>query len=220
MRSYKQCKSTGFSMIELLITMSILVVLLAIAAPGFQEMIKRDRVASSSNQILTAINYARTQAITQNTRVTICPSNDVESCISNPTASDWNSQWIVFTDSGTSNGNGTVGTVDTIDASDLSDPANWQEEILRVYDALPNQDYIYADDAIKSYISFIGDGSPRDGDYIEINSTKSKFAYCPQKQATPDARIITISRAGRASVFAYDENNAADKTFITAICDG
>lgn len=56
----------GFTLIELMLTIVILAVLLAIAVPSFTNIAGKNRLKSAAERLSTEIDFARTQAIAQN----------------------------------------------------------------------------------------------------------------------------------------------------------
>jgi len=105
------CK--GVTLLELMITMIVVGILAGLAAPSFSAAIKNNRMTTQLNELFTFLSYARSEAIKRNVSVTVCKSNDMNSCGGN-----WQNGWIVFVD------NDRDGSVDSID------------EILRVHEAL------------------------------------------------------------------------------------
>lgn len=95
-------RSSGFTLMELLVTIAVVGVLLAIAVPSFQSLFNRNRVATVVNDFLSGLYYARTEGIRKALPATICMSNNQTSCTGN---SGWANGWIVWTDI---NSNGTL----------------------------------------------------------------------------------------------------------------
>ncbi|KAA1161265.1 MULTISPECIES: prepilin-type N-terminal cleavage/methylation domain-containing protein [Pseudoalteromonas] len=68
-------KSLGFTLLEVLITMTIIGILTAVAAPSFITFIKRDRLVTNSNQLHSVFKFARSEAIKRNQSVSLKTSN-------------------------------------------------------------------------------------------------------------------------------------------------
>lgn len=75
-------RTLGFTLVEALVTVSILGILLAVAAPSFVDWIATQRVKSSASELLTDIRFARGEAIKRNARTVIAFRNvsDVQTC--------------------------------------------------------------------------------------------------------------------------------------------
>jgi type IV fimbrial biogenesis protein FimT len=56
----------GFTMIELIVTMSVAAILAAIAVPGFVAISQGERRIAEVNDMVLALNYARSEAVKQN----------------------------------------------------------------------------------------------------------------------------------------------------------
>ena len=56
-------KKTGFTLVEMLITLSILAVLLAVTAPSFNNLMSSSKMVSNANGMIGAFKYARLEAI-------------------------------------------------------------------------------------------------------------------------------------------------------------
>jgi type IV fimbrial biogenesis protein FimT len=85
---------SGFTLIELMITVSIAGILLAIAVPSFTSTIKSNRLTANANQLVTALNLARSEAIKRGKQVTVRSTS---------ISTSWEGGWDVFVDI---NGNG------------------------------------------------------------------------------------------------------------------
>ena len=62
-------KHNGFTLIELLITLTIAAILLSIGVPSFQYVIQSNRVSTQTNELVTALSVARTEAVRRNLSV-------------------------------------------------------------------------------------------------------------------------------------------------------
>lgn len=63
--------SRGFTLIELLITVAILAILLGVGVPSFVDYIRNSRVSTQVNELATALNFARSEAVTRGDDVTV-----------------------------------------------------------------------------------------------------------------------------------------------------
>ncbi|MEW6132415.1 MAG: GspH/FimT family pseudopilin [Pseudomonadota bacterium] len=97
---------SGFTLVELMVTLAVLTIILAIAVPGVGGFVSNQRVRSQADSMLASLALARNESITQNLRVTLCPSGNGTSC-----TGTWSQGWIVFRDGGTA---GTVDVGDTV----------------------------------------------------------------------------------------------------------
>lgn len=93
--------SRGFTLIELLVTLSIAAILLTVAVPNFITFVQNNRLAGQANDLVTMLNYARSEAVKRNQNITVCSSTTGTSCAGSTT---WDSGLIVFVDN---NVNGT-----------------------------------------------------------------------------------------------------------------
>lgn len=100
----------GFTLIELIITLTIAGILLAVAMPSLSGIIQNHRLSGQANDLIADLNIARSEAIKRAVNVTVCkqdPAQTIPSCNASSTAS-WTSGWIIFIDSD-SNGQVTAG---------------------------------------------------------------------------------------------------------------
>ncbi len=91
-----QTRSRGFNLIELLTTLALTSVSLAILVPSWAAFAERSQITSVSNQLLNHLRYARNAAVTHNRMISLCPSDDGASCSGDPFG--WQHGYLVFED--------------------------------------------------------------------------------------------------------------------------
>ncbi len=65
---------TGFTLLELLATIAVVAIIASLAVPSFQNMIAKQRVRSAGNDLVTSLNFARSEAVKRNATVIVKPS--------------------------------------------------------------------------------------------------------------------------------------------------
>jgi type IV fimbrial biogenesis protein FimT len=110
-------KEPGFTLVELLITIVVLTILLAAGVPSFQAFIKNNRVTGQTNDLVSAIQLARSEALKRGTNAVVCASDDQATCTDDKDT--WADGWIVFSDFDPSDGaDPDVGTGKCVDEED------------------------------------------------------------------------------------------------------
>ncbi|HPM42549.1 MAG TPA: GspH/FimT family pseudopilin, partial [Candidatus Omnitrophota bacterium] len=71
-------RNNGFTLIDLIITLSVMSILLTIGLPSVSTQIQNARVKAATNSLLEAINLTRSQAVFANKRATIRKQNEWE----------------------------------------------------------------------------------------------------------------------------------------------
>jgi type IV fimbrial biogenesis protein FimT len=66
-------RQRGVTLVELLVTMSILVILLTVGVSGMTTLVKRNTRATEVNTMVGHLNYARAQAVLRATDIAVCP---------------------------------------------------------------------------------------------------------------------------------------------------
>lgn len=83
----------GFTLVELMVTVAILAIVLAIAVPSFQGLIRDQQATTVANEVVSAIALARSEAIKRNRNVTVCRRNAAGTDCDSGT--NWAAGWAV-----------------------------------------------------------------------------------------------------------------------------
>jgi type IV fimbrial biogenesis protein FimT len=174
----------GFSILELMVAISVLAVLLATGVPSFVQIIRNNRITAQSNELVSALNVARSESIKRGIPVSVCSSADGATCAGSAT---WGTGWIVFTD-----GLGAAGAVNP------AVPVETGDEILQVWPAVQGglQLNSVAGTApvsvARNFVQYSSTGMPS-----PIAATN--FSLFKSGAPASSARCITVSTAGRIS---------------------
>lgn len=174
----KQLQS-GFTIIELMITLMLVAVLLTLGVPSFSNTIEQNKLSTKINDLISTLQYARSESVKTGKRITVCKSNTGTSCVA--AAAGYESGWIVFEDDSPSDGN--------IDAG---------EQLLKVHEALDSNVTLRGNPSFVNFISYLPSGG--------VTSTNpGHFVMCKDSN-TAKSRAVFINTAGRTRV-AKDTGN-------------
>lgn len=175
----KFAANNGFTLIELMITLVVVIILVAIAAPSFNSMIRDNRAATQANNLLASLQTARSESINRGVQVTMRRSSNTNSV--------WEDGWRIFTDW---DGDGVFdGDLDEKDCSIEN-----QDCLLMEQPALSNNITLRTGGNYTVGVMFLPSGEVRRAGGAIGNDT---FALC-----IPDTnrRDIIINAGGRARI--------------------
>jgi type IV fimbrial biogenesis protein FimT len=169
-------RANGFTLLELLVVVTAMLVLLLVAAPSMSAVVNSIRLTSASNNFLSHMYLARSEAIKRNARVALCKSADGATCAS---SGGWEQGWVVFHDT---NNNG------LLDAG---------EPVIARQQALPAALRLTGNQNVAKYVSFEPSGATRTvGGAFQAGT----LTLCRQSVASNEARQIILNAVGRPRV--------------------
>ena len=181
-------KHTGFTLIELMITLAVLAIMFTVGLPKMSIFFKSNRMVTNTNDLLAGLNIARSEAIKVGGRVTICKSANAGSASpACTTTGGWEQGWFVFVDSDSTKGS----------YSSANDGA-----VLRVNSGASGSEVtitVPSTDNIGNFVSFTSRGVPKASNGA---SQSGVFQICDDrglKNASGNvvARGIVLGASGR-----------------------
>lgn len=160
----------GFTLIELIITLSIAGILMVVAVPAMTKFINNNRLSTVTNDFVGDLSLARSEALKRGSQAGVCKGNS-SGCAGGGTA--WTSGWIVFAD---------VDENETWSANDV---------LLRVREALPPSTAITLSTGSNNAIIYGSQGQVSQG-------APETVLVCNSK--TNRRREIALITAGRHTV--------------------
>lgn len=186
----------GFTLYELLITLLVVGVVLALGVPNMAAFTQNSRMTSSANDMHAAFQLARTESARAKTNITICASSN--SLAVTPTCTGtWNEGYIVFVDT-----DGNVARAST-------------EAILRRHGPA-ERGVIFAVENDATFFSFASTGLGR-GD-VGGNTAVTRVVMCDDRGniigagGNSAARLFVATPLGRATIV---RDTAAIATALT-----
>ncbi|MCP5132162.1 MAG: GspH/FimT family pseudopilin [Gammaproteobacteria bacterium] len=177
-------RKCGFTLLELIMTLAIAAIVITLGVPGFQEVIRNNRITAQTNELITALNLARSEAIKRGVPVTMCKTSYSVTATSPPTAcntsADWQQGWIIYADPGSNDG-----VIKTSEG----------DEILRVKEAMPTGFKLGTGGTFTNWIAYLPTGFNRGSGGLG-NDT---FRLCLDGNQQTGKEII-VNQAGRAWV--------------------
>ncbi|GAB6049938.1 hypothetical protein JCM16106_07820 [Hydrogenophilus islandicus] len=161
-------RARGFTLVELMVTVAVAAVVLALAVPSFQTTLRNHRLTTYANEFIAALNLARTEAIRRGQPVVVCKSQDGNTCLEG--GNKWEVGWIAFVDLNGDDKRQTTGST--------------PEPLLRVWPALPAGFTLRPNNNFDNYLRYGPDGSA---------NNFGTFALCYQNNRV-DAKAIVITR--------------------------
>lgn len=157
----------GFTLPELIITLTIIGILTVLAYPSFATLLRNTRVNTATEQLLTAVQTTRQQAVTANSRANLTAIDG-----------DWNQGWELYLDA---NHNG---------------KRDKEEPLLQEGSPVHPEVDIHANRPVSRYVSYLGTGESHwASGYWGGAFQAGTFTFCPEESG-PGKQLI-LARGGR-----------------------
>lgn len=187
---YTYTRQQGVGLIELLATMSIALVLLAIGIPSFLDMMSADMATGYANDLLVDLNYARSQAITRGSIVVVCKGT-ATAANSGCTTGNWEDGWKVFEDCNNDQ-KVSVATCPDRNGDGVAD----DESVLRIHASLATGWTLRGNNNVANRITFRSDGRTNNNGTLVacLNGVRNVG-----KQTRSSAVVVNITGRARVS---------------------
>ena len=170
-------KYSGFTLVELMMTITVIAIVAAVALPSFEDITKRNRATAIANTVLSTLAYARSEAATRNASVQVSPI----------AGGNWANGWQIIVD-GNNDG-------DFVDGAGVDD-------VLKIYEGISNHSTLTQDldPAGLGAIQFQPSGELGPAAAAPLNE---QFTYRALTNCNPGRnykRIILVSPSGIARI--------------------
>jgi len=178
-------RQRGLTLIELMVTLSVLALLAMVATPSFRSQLAASALTSATTELQSTLARTRADAVRLGSRVSVCASGG-SSTACGDASTTWNNGWLVFRDA-TRQTSASVATVDS------------GEEISHVVNPLPPELVAVGSTAtnLNNYVSYAADGRARSyGGAMQAGTIR----VCSKSSALTDdtrARDLVIQSTGR-----------------------
>lgn len=176
----KVTKQGGFTLVEVMVTVTIATILMMVAVPNVSILLKNNRMSSLKNDFISGLALARSTAVTRGNSATVCASN-IAGTQCETGSFVWVNGWLVF---------------DDIDNDGVIDS---NETTIAVKNTMPKQT-VLSMSADTKRVSFDSEGS--------AFGFSGEFAFCDDRGDSDKIGLI-ISNSGRSRAATAAEVNVS-----------
>lgn len=168
-------KQLGITLIELMVTLAVFAILVAIGLPGLSRYSEGNRMVGQTNRISFDLSEARSEARKLGRNVVICASNNSTTATPACNTTQWELGWIYFVDT---DNNGGFAAGDTLLGINEGQPAGVKIRTTNFSTA--------------GAITFLPSGA--------IVGSNGTFKICGADNDTKKARAVNLNAIGRTSI--------------------
>lgn len=173
----RRSKIRGFTLLELMVVVTIMGVLLMLGLPSFQNTLRSNRLATTTNQFNAAVALARSEAIKSTQGAGLCPSANGTTCTSTTT---WSGGWLVWQD------------------TDRNGSLNGSEPVIQYFASSAQQIAVTTGTAVRMSFDDRGAAVPRNAAGTALASAASiTFQAVPCPAGRPLVNTMTIRLTGQ-----------------------
>ena len=175
------CRLEGFSLVELMVAISIAAIFLTVSIPVFSNMLAQNELALATNAARGALMVARETAVMKGQSVSLCPGDPSNGC-----SGDWSAgQWLVFRDS---NHNGELDADETVLQHGIVPGAGQGVSV-------------DGNGPLRSALVYMPLGH---AERVSGAFGAGRLRLCVERNITPNARELVISSSGRVRMERVD----------------
>jgi len=178
--------ASGFTLIELIVTITVAAILLTLAIPSFESVINSNRLTAAANEMMASLQTARMESIRRGRHTVLCLSDKPEELMPKCDAATNARGWAVFRDD---NKDGSAESADVVRAT------TFHQRVQATASPL-----------FGARVSFRADGLAYDA---SGNLLAGSIAFCiPTRRPAENIRYVNIGSGSRVSISRGNGNGA------------
>ncbi len=172
----------GFTLIELMVTLTVMAIVLSLAAPSFASLLASNRMATQTNELIGALNLARSEAVRRSQPVTLLAGE-----------ANYSKGWSVFPDD---NGDGVAASAtNAADGLPIRKSGNYGGTVTLKRQTCSGDPCTYADSTAtdSTFVTFTGRGAIS-------TTTPAYFKACDPSNTSVRGRLLQVNVVGKITL--------------------
>lgn len=91
------CRQSGFTLLELLVSLVVLLVIVSVGVPGLQQTLQSNQISARTNLLVTSMYEARSRAVLENRKYTLCMA-DMTEAATTEARFNWTEGWYLVSE--------------------------------------------------------------------------------------------------------------------------